>query len=106
MATVTSQALHIKRTLTLFRKSVSQAYHSRHMAYISLRANVPQVSYNGLRWQYVTRKRYASIFAKKCGTILRYAFLVMVLVRHIGTLFELAYLTYQTYRIYWYGMFC
>ena len=33
--------------------------------------------------------RYASIFAKKYGTLVRYAFFVMVQVRYVGTLFEL-----------------
>ena len=33
--------------------------------------------------------RYASIFAKKYGTLVRYAFFVMVRVRYVGTLFEL-----------------
>ena len=33
--------------------------------------------------------RYASIFAKKYGTLVRYAFFVVVRVRYVGTLFEL-----------------
>ena len=37
----------------------------------------------------VSKVRYASIFAKKYGPLVRYAFFVMV--RYVGTLFELAY---------------
>ena len=33
--------------------------------------------------------RYASIFAKKYGTLVRYFFFVMVRVRYVSTLFEL-----------------
>ena len=33
--------------------------------------------------------RYASIFAKRYGTLVRYAFFVMVRVRYVGTWFEL-----------------
>ena len=33
--------------------------------------------------------RYASIFAKKYGTLVRYAFFGMVRVRYVGTSFEL-----------------
>ena len=36
-------------------------------------------------WQYGT-VRYASIFAEKYGTLVRYAFFVMVRVRYIGTI--------------------
>ena len=36
----------------------------------------------------VSTVRYASIFDKKFGTLVRYAFLVMV--RQVGTLFEFA----------------
>ena len=35
-------------------------------------------------WQYGT-VRYASIFAKRYGTLVRYAFFVMVRVRYVGT---------------------
>ena len=47
-------------------------------------------------WQYGTVRyvgtvRYASTFAKKYGTLVRYAFLAMVRVRYVGTLFEFAY---------------
>ena len=38
-------------------------------------------------WQYDT-VRYASIFAKKYGTLVRYAFFVKVRVPYVGTLFE------------------
>ena len=45
-------------------------------------------------WQYGTIRyvgtvRYASIFAKKYGMLVRYAFFVMVRVRYVGTLFKL-----------------
>ena len=57
------------------------------------------------RVRYVGTVRYASIFAKKYGTLVRYAFFVMVRVRYdgtvrlscsgtgryVGTLFEFAY---------------
>ena len=36
-----------------------------------------------------TLVRYASIFAKRYGTLVRYAFFVMVRERCVGTLFEL-----------------
>ena len=41
-------------------------------------------------WQYGTVRyvgtvRYASIFVKKYGTLVRYAFFVMVRVRYVGT---------------------
>ena len=35
--------------------------------------------------RYGTQVRYASIFAKKCGTPVRYSFFVMVRVRYVGT---------------------
>ena len=35
--------------------------------------------------RYVGTVRYASIFAKKYGTLVRYAFFVMVRVRYVGT---------------------
>ena len=38
--------------------------------------------------RYVGTVRYASIFAKKYGTLVRYAFFVMVRARYVGTLFE------------------
>ena len=41
-------------------------------------------------WQYGA-VRYASIFPKKYGTLVQYAFFVMVRVRYFGTLFEFAY---------------
>ena len=40
--------------------------------------------------RYVNTIRYASIFAKKYGTLVRYAFFVMVRVRYVGTLFQFA----------------
>ena len=39
--------------------------------------------------QFVGTVRYASIFAKKYGTLVRYAFFVMVRVRYVGSLLEL-----------------
>ena len=39
--------------------------------------------------RYVGIVRYASIFAKKYGTLVRYTFFTMVRVRYVGTLFEL-----------------
>ena len=42
----------------------------------------PPPGYQG--WQYGT-VRYASIFAKKYGMLVRYAFFVMVRVRYVGT---------------------
>ena len=35
--------------------------------------------------RYVGTARYASIFAKKYGALVRYAFFVMVRVRYVGT---------------------
>ena len=46
-------------------------------------------SKDGSTVRYVGTERYASIFAKKYGTLGRCAFFVMVRVRYIGTLFEL-----------------
>ena len=48
---------------------------------------------NKQEWQYGTVRyvgtvRYASIFAKKYGTLIRYAFFVMVRVRYVGMLFK------------------
>ena len=43
--------------------------------------------YGTVRW--CCTVRYASIFAKKYGTLVRYAFFGMVGVRYVGTLFEL-----------------
>ena len=42
-------------------------------------------------WQYGTYVRYVSIFAKRYGTLVWYAFFVMVRVWYVGTLFEFAY---------------
>ena len=39
--------------------------------------------------RYVGTVRYASIFVKKYGTLVRYAFIAKVRVRYVGTLFEL-----------------
>ena len=39
--------------------------------------------------RFVGTVRYASIFAKKYDTLVRYAFFVMVRVRYVGTLLEL-----------------
>ena len=38
---------------------------------------------------YVGTVRYASIFAKKYGTLVQYAFFVIVQVQYVGMLFEL-----------------
>ena len=40
---------------------------------------------DGSTVQYVGTVWYASIFAKKYGTLVRYAFFVMVRVRYVGT---------------------
>ena len=42
-------------------------------------------SKDGSTVRYVGTVRYASIFAKKYGTLVRYAFFVMVRVRYVGT---------------------
>ena len=47
------------------------------------------VGKDGSTVRYVGTVRYASIFAKKHGTLVRYAFFVKVRVRYVGTLFEL-----------------
>ena len=55
-------------------------------------------------WQYGTvRLNYGTLKSKVrwYGT----RFYVMVRVWCVGTLFQFAYYTYQTYRTYWYGMF-
>ena len=44
---------------------------------------------DGSTLRYVGTVLYASIFAKKYGTLVRYAFFVMVRVRYVDTLFEL-----------------
>ena len=51
-------------------------------------------------WQYGT-VRYASIFAKKYGTLVRYAFFVKVRVRYVGTV-RLSYDGTGTVR--WYAV--
>ena len=38
---------------------------------------------------YIGKIQYASVFAKKYGTLVRYAFFIMVWVLYVGTLFEL-----------------
>ena len=45
------------------------------------------IGYCAQGWQYGT-VRYALMFAKKYGTLVRYAFFGMVRVRYVGTLFE------------------
>ena len=45
---------------------------------------------DGSMVQYVSTIRYASIFAEKYFTLVRYAFFVMVRVRYVGALFEFA----------------
>ena len=47
------------------------------------------ISKDGSTVRYGTVRRYALIFAKKYGTLVWYAFIVMVRVRYVGTLFEL-----------------
>ena len=51
----------------------------------SLTSNLTVVTKDGSTVRYVGRVRYASIFAKKYGTLVRYAFFVMVRVRYVGT---------------------
>ena len=43
------------------------------------------MSKNGSTVRYVSKVRYATIFPKKYGTLVRYAFFVMVRVRYVGT---------------------
>ena len=51
--------------------------------------------------RYVGTVRYASIFAKKYGTLVRYAFFVMVRVRYVGTV---RLLRDGTGPVRWYGV--
>ena len=51
---------------------------------------------------YIKMVWYASIFAKKYCTLVRYALFVMVRIRYIGMLYEF---TYETFLVHWYGMF-
>ena len=46
---------------------------------------------DGSTVRYVDAVRQASIFAKKYGTLVRYAVFVMVRVGYVGTLFEFTY---------------
>ena len=53
------------------------------------RLRTPALKHQDQGWQYGTMVRSASIFAKKYGTLVRYASFVTVRVRYGGTLFEL-----------------
>ena len=48
------------------------------------------ITKDGSMVQYVSTVRYASIFAEKYVTLVRYAFFAMARVRYVGALFEFA----------------
>ena len=50
-----------------------------------------QKNKDGISVRCVSMVRYASVFAKKHGTLVQYAFFAMVRLRYVGTLYEFAY---------------
>ena len=54
---------------------------------------------DGRTVRYICTVRYATISAKKYGTLVRNAFFVMVLVRYVGALFEFAHWTFYVQRV-------